>query len=125
VNANLKPWKPGQSGNPNGSRKIPEDLKGVMSLTQTEICKIVSKYGRMSAAELTEALQDKSVPVIQLAICSIFMKSIQLGDYTRLQFLLERAIGRAPTVAEQDGSAFTVEELFTMLEARVPKKEVG
>ena len=79
----------------------------------------------MSAAELTNALQDKSVPVLELAICSIFMKSIHLGDYTRLQFLLERAIGKSPTVAEQDGSAFTVEELFVMLEARVPKKEVG
>lgn len=99
---NLRPWQPGQSGNPSGRPKIPEHLRSIASLSQGEVCKLVSKYARMTRDELQQAIQAPSTPVLEMAIASIFAQSIKQGDYTRLAFLLDRAIGKVPQVILSD-----------------------
>jgi hypothetical protein len=122
---NLKPWQPGQSGNPGGRPKLPEVLRGIASLSQSEVCKLVSKYARMTRDELQQAIQAPSTPVLEMAIASIFAQSIKQGDYTRLSFLLDRAIGKVREVSPDDESAdartelrvLSTEELLRLVQA--------
>ena len=94
----LKPWKPGQSGNPSGMPRIPNHLRGIASLTHHEVVKTVSKYARMTRAELQLAVSDPTTPMLEVAIASVFAQAAKNGDYTRLSFLLDRAIGKAPVI---------------------------
>lgn len=122
---NLKPWPKGVSGNPGGNPKLPEELRAIKSLTQIEACKLISKYARLSRGELEAAVQDPQTPVIELAIASIFAQSIKQGDYTRLSFLLDRAIGKVRDVSPDDESAdartelrvLSTEELLRLVQA--------
>lgn len=56
----------------------------------------------MTRDELQQAIQAPSTPVLEMAIASIFAQSIKQGDYTRLAFLLDRAIGKVPQVILSD-----------------------
>lgn len=110
---NLKPWKPGQSGNPAGKVKLPEELRAIHALSQIEVCKLVSKYARMTLVQLAAASIDENTSVIELTIAAIFSKSIQQGDFTRLAFLLDRSIGRVPTTLELSDDLSQLQELTT------------
>jgi hypothetical protein len=101
---NLKPWKPGQSGNPSGMPRIPDALRGIHSLTQLEVVKVVSKYARMTREELQRAITATDIPMLELAVASVFAQSAKRGDYQRLAFLLDRAIGKPKEVVEDTES---------------------
>lgn len=125
---NLKPWPKGVSGNPSGKWSLPEDLKGIRNLSQLETTKIISKYARMLLVELNERLKDPKTPVLELAIASIFSKSIAQGDFMRLSFLLDRAIGKVPVTVESDEDVserdtlakLSMNELLTLVKENLP-----
>ena len=107
---NLKPWRPGQSGYA-GHAKIPAELRAIKSLTQLEVTKLISKYARMSSLELSVALERKDLPILELAFISIFQKSVEDGDFTRIAFLLDRCIGKVKEVVEDEEERAEREEL--------------
>lgn len=111
---NLVSWKPGQSGNPSGRPKIPEALRGIHSLTQPEVCKIISKYARMEKAELIGASENPKTSALELCIASIFVACIKTGDYTKLSFLLDRAIGKVPVIEETDEDKAARQEIQSL-----------
>lgn len=128
---NLKPWKPGQSGNPSGKPKIPEHLRAIHSLTQQEVTKIVSKYARMTLDELEAAVEARKASAVEMCVAKIFLKSMEYGDYSRLQFLLDRAIGRTPVAQESDEDIaarkdlerLTDRELIQLVKEKLPALE--
>lgn len=130
-NENLKPFPKGVSGNPGGFTKLREDLRGIKSLTQLEVCKLVSKYARSTRLELDDRKLDPATPALELAIASIFLESIKKGDFMRLGFLLDRAIGKVPEMIEDDEvkdereelQKLSMKELLTLVKTNLP--EVG
>lgn len=98
----MPPWQPGQSGNPSGRPRIPEAYRAVQSLSQIEACKRISRYARMSPEQIEVAKSLPTTDLLDRCIISIFEKCMQYGDNTRLQFLLDRAIGKAPQLNETD-----------------------
>lgn len=129
----LTPWKKGQSGNPSGLSKIPNHLRGIASLTQHEVTKIVSKYARMTLTELEELAEARQAPALEAAIIAIFISSAKHGDYQRLAFLLDRAIGRIPVaieddadkVARRDLAQLTDRELIQLVKEKLPALELS
>lgn len=103
ANPNLKPWPKGVSGNPSGRVALPPELVGIKSLSQHEVTKLVSKYARMNKTELLGAVNDEGAPVLEVAIASIFVQAVKQGDFTRLGWLLDRAIGKVPSSEPDDG----------------------
>jgi hypothetical protein len=90
-NKNAKPprehqFKPGQSGNPGGKPKY--------LLTADKIKTLISKYMDMNKEQLQVAIQASTTPAIELAIASTIAQCIKAGDYSRLEALLQRSIGR-------------------------------
>lgn len=121
----LKPWQPGQSGNPSGRPKIPKELQAIRSLSQIEVAKIVSKYAHMSQTEVAVLLKDPLLPMIEAAVASIFAHAVARGDYARLSILLDRAVGKVPQFepeSPEDSAAMkrlqglSVQELVAIVE---------
>lgn len=54
----------------------------------------------MTRAELQVAATNPDTPMLEVAIASVFAQSAKTGDYQRLAFLLDRAVGKVPVVQE-------------------------
>ena len=125
---NLKPYPPGVSGYANRGSKLPPELRGIASLTQTEVTKIISKYARMTKKELEETTEIEDKPALEVAICQIFLKSIKFGDFTRLSFLLDRCIGKVKEIEPDENDReelqkLSLNELLALVKDNLP--EVG
>lgn len=88
------PFKKGQSGNPKGRPRIPEDLKMIRALTRSQLKEIGDAIVCENRDKLREILSDPASSVLQVWISSVAMKSIQKGDFHSLDALLNRLIGK-------------------------------
>lgn len=93
-------YKKGVSGNPNGRPRMPQDLRNVKKLKEDEFKAIVSLYAHMTKNELLDVIQDPATPVLHLSVCSILSKVVKEGDHARLDFLLNRTIGKVKETKE-------------------------
>lgn len=103
--ANLRSWLPGQSGNPSGRPKLPEELRAIREFTADEIKRVIAKYGRMMAVEVIAMLAEENrgrMPMLDLAIASTLLAATN-GSVAHLSFLLDRAIGKPKEVVEDAG----------------------
>jgi hypothetical protein len=89
-----KPFKKGQSGNPGGQRKLPEDIKEARKLNQIELERIVNKYLWRDRASLKEAMNDPTTPMMELMVASIMAIAVQKGDQQRVEWIMSRLIGK-------------------------------
>lgn len=128
---NLKPWKPGQSGNPSGRPKIPEHLRGILALMPDEVSRVIAKYARMQRPQLDAVVEAGLMPMLEGCIARIFQESYAKGDFTRLSFLLDRAIGKVPVIQPTDEEAAALqeirdlsnEELIKLVKEKLPELE--
>lgn len=128
---NLKPWKPGQSGNPSGRPKVPEHLRAILALMPDEVSRMIAKYARMDRVELGLQLEAAKMPMLEACIARIFQESFAKGDFTRLSFLLDRAIGKVPVIQPTDEEAQALqdirdlsnEELIKLVKEKLPELE--
>jgi hypothetical protein len=90
----LTPYKPGQSGNPGGRPKLSPEWQAIRRLTKDELNRVVSKYAHMTIAQITEAIQNPKIQVIELCVARIFDQTLKTGDSTGLNMLLDRAVGK-------------------------------
>lgn len=79
-------FKPGESGNKSGR---PKNL-----LTKDRVSAILSRFSGMTRSELEQVSKDPKATMIELTIGAIFAKAATTGDYSRLEFLLQRSIGK-------------------------------
>jgi hypothetical protein len=123
----LIPWQ-----KPQPERKLPEGLRGIKSLSQLEVAKLVSKIARMTGPEFIASKDDPEISTLEAAVISVFARAISKGDYTGLTVLLDRALGKAPTVIPElnEESAelerlkrLSTKELIEMLQSE--PKQVG
>jgi hypothetical protein len=91
---NLKPFKPGQSGNPGGRAKLPEDIKEARKLNQIELERVINKYLYLDHADFEAEIKRPGVPMLELMLASIVKAAAQKGDQLRLDFILNRVIGK-------------------------------
>lgn len=109
ANPNIKDygWKKGQSGNPSGRPK------GLLTRAQVEI--VFQKLANKNRAELQKVIDDPKSTMLEIMVASVVVKAATHGDASRVQFLLDRAVGKVienievnlpkPTVIEKlDGS---------------------
>ena len=87
-------FKPGQSGNPLGPPVLPPEVKEARKLTRIEFERIASQYMQMTKEEITKKLQDPKSTTLELIVMTIIHKAVKDGDQHRLDFLLNRLIGK-------------------------------
>lgn len=105
-------FKKGQSGNPGGKVKLPEDIKQARKLNQVELERIINKYLYMDRDAVKEAISSPSTPMMELMVASIVAQAAQKGDHARLEFVLQRMIGKVKDQLEvSTPKPFIVERL--------------
>jgi hypothetical protein len=85
---------PGQSGNPKGRPPEPPELKAMKRMTKGELSLLINKYMQMDLVELGAIAHNPTTKAIDAMISSIIIQCIKQGDYTRLNFFLDRELGK-------------------------------
>ncbi len=83
---NLKHFVKGQSGNPGGVSKY--------GLSRGKVTKIVAELVEMTSKQLQKLSVSQDSTMLQRTIAAILLKAEETGDYSRLEFLLARSIGK-------------------------------
>lgn len=87
-------FKKGQSGNPEGGRKLPAELRAIAAITSEENQRTVAKYLRMDRDQLSVVMKNPKTPNFDMWICSIIATGMKSGDASKLELLLNRLIGK-------------------------------
>ncbi len=106
---NLKPFKPGQSGNPAGRAGVlPPEVRSERKKNQAALIRLVSELMLMTddvrkdrEADFTKTTQ------VERAVFALINKA-QEGDVTAFRYLMELMTGKIP---ENDYDGFTEEDL--------------
>ena len=113
-------FKPGNKasvghGRPKGSVNVPPALKQMNAKIVSET---MSKYINMDVAQLSEIIKDTSLPVLDMLVARILATGVQKSDQTRLNFILDRMVGKVPDkqVVEQTTTNLTLEEYIKTLD---------
>lgn len=86
-----KNFHPGENGY---QKTVPEDLRQARKLTKTEIELILYKYLDKPIGELMAEVKDPMKPTIEILVMSVLITAIKKGDHDRLNFVLDRLIGK-------------------------------
>lgn len=102
--ANLNPFKKGQSGNPSGRPKLPPHLLKIKPYMHEEIERTIAKYMRLEKGKLQKILKEESdkLPMFEAMVCSILANAYKSGDYSKVEFLLSRTVGKARDKKDED-----------------------
>jgi hypothetical protein len=91
-------FKPGYSGNIAGKPALSPELRMVRDLTPNYVKKIISKLALMDRASLMAWLEKPGEEAgpnnLEMVVASILVKATQDGDHSKLNFLLDRTIGK-------------------------------
>lgn len=91
---NLKPWKKGQSGNPSGVTALPRDVLEAKKTNRVSLERTLNEFLMLNRLELQKRLQNQSATMLELAVGTIVAKAAKDGDQIRLNFILDRLIGK-------------------------------
>lgn len=90
-----KDFKQGQSGNPKGRPKLPEDVKSCLKLNQVEFVRLANEFLFMSAKQLKEVSENHEETVFRQILAAVLLEAITNGDHKRLEFFIDRLIGKS------------------------------
>lgn len=94
IKAGGRDFVKGVSGNPKGRPPLPGDLKEIKKMSPALVSAVISKFSSMPENDLAHYLKSPGTPMFELTIGSIYAKALREGDYMRLNFLLERCVGK-------------------------------
>jgi Family of unknown function (DUF5681) len=102
ANPNPKPppkhtrWKKGQTGNPAGRPKPNPLVVALKNLTVETYRDVIEKCLTATAQELKAVLKHPETTALQAAIIKCFIKAANTGDYTVVERIAERIVGKIP-----------------------------
>lgn len=87
-----------------GRPLLPPELKAVRKLTQAEFIALCNKYLKLTPTQLGEAAKNPEITVLEGIVISILTRAGVNGDTVRLQFFLDRMIGKVVEKSESSHS---------------------
>jgi hypothetical protein len=115
---NNKPFKKGQSGNPNGRPKKFVTLLKAMGYKRSEINDTIQAMLAMDMEELKDVWDDKNATILEKTIASAMKKSIEKGSLYSIETLLSRVFGMPKQEVEQ---TIIERPIFTGIDLDVPE----
>lgn len=98
--SHLKPWRPGQSGNPLGRPAVKPELKKLAREGRDAALAAIESVMLMTPNQLRESLQNPDAPLVQHLVASVMNKALKEGCPVRAQFLMNYVLGRPQTSAD-------------------------
>lgn len=98
-----------------GAGRPPKDpaFKEVHKLTKHQVEQCLIHFLKMDVTELEEIVKDKSRTVMEHMVGRIALAAMANGDHGRLNFLLERIIGKVTEKVEHSTPKPTIIEMST------------
>lgn len=87
-----------------GRPPTPDDVKEAKNLNRTKMIRILNKFLDWPLNDLVTFVQDKNNPVLEVLVARVLVEGIKKGDQTRLNFLLDRTVGKVVEKFEFDGN---------------------
>lgn len=115
-------FRKGQSGNPKGRPRVPEDVRQVTLLHRTEFVRLANELMKLDKSELKQRLETKGTPMIELMVGKIIWECVTKGDQQRLEFLLNRLIGRVPMKFNEEDEKNPLESFAEAMRAAFHEK---
>lgn len=84
------------------SRALPPELKELRKQKQTDLEIIIYKYTNMSLAELKVEFAKPEKPAIELLVMKCMIKGIEKGDFSWIEPMLARSIGKVADKVDLD-----------------------
>lgn len=111
--ANLIPYGPGQSGNPNGRPVFSPEIRKLRDTARTEVIEALARCMVMDREQLQAASAERHATMAQLLVASVMTKAIKEGCPVRAQFMFNYIVGRPKQAQPHDVSDMEVEGDFT------------
>lgn len=111
-------WKAGQSGNVSGRPKH--------HLTRSTVKNIIDKYLAFNKSQLEALILEEKITALEHMVASTILFCIKVGDYSRLDGLLSRAVGKVKEDVEEDVdstkevSHLSMNDLLTLVKPITP-----
>jgi hypothetical protein len=101
---NLKPFKPGQSGNPAGRPKNRfAHIKELYELSSTDIDDLIKYALSLNVNELKTIINDPNTPAVQVAVFRAIIDGSKQGNLYNIYQLLDRVFGAVKQPVEVSG----------------------
>lgn len=96
-------YKKGQTGNVAGRPPLLPELKAARELNQLELTRILNRLVFLSHAEVTAiaSKRNQTAGIFEKAVAKLLLKAWEGGDQWRLEFVLQRLIGRTREMPPQ------------------------
>ncbi len=90
-----KNWSDTNQPAKRGRKSVPADLRAARSLTKATLEGLINKHLWMTSKQIDKVLEESSrVSMMERMIASIIQKAVIQGDERRLEFILDRLIGK-------------------------------
>ena len=125
-NPNLAPpWKPGQSGNPEGGRKHNPEKKRIKKVTNELLQDLVDLALSGNVSELKRIIADPTSPALKVGIATALFTAIKKGDWKTLESIVERIVGKVPVKVDHtsDGEKLNSPQVVLYLPKNGSTKE--
>jgi Family of unknown function (DUF5681) len=90
----LIPWKPGQSGNPGGRKKLRPELEQIAHQGRETAIESINKALLMTPDQLKHTLSNPNATMAEHLVASVLSKAIKEGCPIRAQFLMNYVLGK-------------------------------
>lgn len=104
--------------NPKGRPKVSSQLKEIKQLNATRLAELLNEFINMDKEALIAKSKDPSTTVFELIICSILKNAYDKGDQQRINFILDRLVGKVKDQVEHTSDGFKI-----ILEDYLSKKD--
>lgn len=109
---NPKPFKKGQSGNPNGRpRKFVCALKD-MGYNKQDINQTIENMMAMTLKELADVFKDDDATILERTIANAMRKSLEKGELYSLETLISRVHGTPTKTVDLKAEIETTKQIF-------------
>lgn len=96
-------FRKGQSGNPKGRPRLPEDLRKSKKMNKIIFQGLLLKYLNCSLDELKRFKASPDTKALDRIVIAVIINAISKGDEKRLGFLMDRIIGKVKDEVEFTG----------------------
>lgn len=79
-----------------GVEKITSDDKQARELSTLEFMRIANKYLNSNLTELKQSMVHPDTTALEIIVIKIMVKAAEHGDQNRLEFILNRVLGKVP-----------------------------
>ena len=101
-------FKKGHSAPGPGRPSVSKELKATRQLNSSELVRILNELVHADKETLIAKTKDPKTTVFELIICSILKNAYDKGDQQRINFILDRLVGKVKEQVEHSSDGFKV-----------------